>query len=82
MGKNKREEIFYLILKITIIDEDKDIFIPLNKNDNIQICTINYLLKESEKLKKDFSEYKDDIEDIIKQQIDEITGLKKLIKCI
>ena len=80
LGKNKREEIFYLILKITIIDEDKDIFIPLNKNDNIQICTINYLLKESERLKNDFSEYKDETEDIIKQQLDEINGLKKTNK--
>ena len=77
VGKSKRENIFYLILKVTIIDEDKDIFIPLNKNDNIQVCTINYLLKEAEKLKNDFSEYKDETEDIIKQQLDEINGLKK-----
>ena len=80
IGKNKREEIFYLILKITIIDEDRDIFIPLNKNDNIQICTINYLLKESERLKTDFREYKDETEDIIKQQLEEINGLKKTNK--
>ena len=76
-SKNKKEDIFYLILKITIIDEDTDIFIPLNKNENIQICTINYLLKETDKLKNDFSDYKNETEDIIKQQMDEIKGLKK-----
>ena len=80
IGKSKREEIFYLILKITIIDDDKEIFLPLNKNDNIQICTINYLLKEAQRLKSDFSEYKDETEDIIKQQLDEINGLKKTNK--
>ena len=77
INKDKNEEIFYIILKITIIDEDRDIYIPLNKNENIQICTINYLLKEAEKLKNDFSEYKTETEDIIKQQSDEINGLKK-----
>ena len=80
LGKSKKDEIFYLILKITIIDEDRDIYIPLNKNENIQICTINYLLKEAEKLKSDFSEYKNETEDIIKQQSDEINGLKKTNK--
>lgn len=80
IGKSKREEIFYLILKITIIDDDKEIFLPLNKNDNIQICTINYLLKEAQRLKSDFSEYKEETEDIIKQQLNEINGLKKTNK--
>ena len=79
-SKGKNEEIFYLVLKITIIDEDKDLFIPLNQNDNIQICTINYLLKETEKLKNEFNEYKKDTEDIINQQLDEINGLKKTNK--
>ena len=32
IGYDKKEEIFYLVLKITIIDEDSDIFIPLFKN--------------------------------------------------
>ena len=64
LGKNKKDDIFYLILKITVIDEDVDIYLPLNKNDDIQLCTINYLLKESEKLKN-------------KNQNDEINELKK-----
>ena len=78
LGKNRKEEIFYIILKITVIDEDLDIFIPLNKNDEIQLCTINYLLKESEKLKKDFSEYKNETEELIKNQKEEINELKKI----
>ena len=45
LGRNKKDDIFYLILKITVIDEDTDIYIPLNKNEDIQLCTINYLLK-------------------------------------
>jgi hypothetical protein len=77
LSKDQKEELFYLILKITIIDEDTDIFIPLNKNDNIQICTINYLLKEADRLKNDFSEYKNETEDIIKQKVEEINELKK-----
>ena len=75
--KDQNEEIFYLVLKITIIDEDKEVFLPLNQNDNIQICTINYLLKEAEKLKNEFNEYKNDTEDIINQQLNEINGLKR-----
>ena len=77
LGKNKKEDIFYLILKITVIDEDVDIFIPLNKNDDIQLCTINYLLKESEKLKIDFGKYIKETEELIKKQNDEINELKK-----
>ena len=77
LGKNKKDDIFYLILKITVIDEDMDIFIPLNKNDDIQLCTINYLLKESEKLKNDFSKYINETEELIKNQNDEINELKK-----
>ena len=77
-GKNKKKDIFYLILKITIIDEDVDIFIPLNKNENIQLCTINYLLKESEKLKNAFNVYKNETEELLKNQNDEINELKKI----
>ena len=77
LGKNKKDDIFYLILKITVIDEDVDIYIPLNKNDDIQLCTINYLLKESEKLKSDFSKYINETEKLIKNQNDEINELKK-----
>ena len=54
--KEKQKDIFYLILRITIIDEDKEIFIPLNKNENIQITTINYLLREAKLLKREFDD--------------------------
>ena len=77
LGKNKKDDIFYLILKITVIDEDVDIYLPLNKNDEIQLCTINYLLKESEKLKNEFSKYINETEELIKNQNDEINELKK-----
>ena len=77
LGKNKKDDIFYLILKITVIDEDMDIFIPLNKNDDMQLCTINYLLKESEKLKNDFNKYINETEELIKHQNEEINELKK-----
>jgi len=77
LGKNKNGDIFYLILKITVIDEDTDIYIPLNKNEDIQLCTINYLLKEAEKLKKDFRVYKNETEELLNNQNNEINELKK-----
>jgi len=72
IGYDKKEEIFYLVLKITIIDEDSDIFIPLFKNDELQICSVKYLLKETDNLKNKFNEYKVETEDIIKYQNEEI----------
>ena len=51
--KDKDKDIFYLILTITIIDEDKRIYIPLNKNENIQISTINYWLRVAQLLKNE-----------------------------
>ena len=72
LGRNKKDDIFYLILKITVIDEDTDIYIPLNKNEDIQLCTINYLLKEAEKLKKDFRVYKNETEKLLNNQKNEI----------
>ncbi len=77
LGRNKKEDIFYLILKITVIDEDTDIYIPLHKNEDIQLCTINYLLKEAEKLKKDFRVYKNETEELLNNQNNEINELKK-----
>ena len=77
LGRNKKDDIFYLILKITVIDEDTDIYIPLNKNEDIQLCTINYLLKEAEKLKKDFRVYKNETEKLLNNQKNEINELKK-----
>ena len=77
IGYDKKEEIFYLVLKITIIDEDSDIFIPLFKNDELQICSVKYLLKETDNLKNKFNEYKVETDDIIKYQNEEINKLKK-----
>ena len=62
--KDKDKDIFYLILEVTIIDEDIQIYIPLYINDNIQISTINYLIKETELLKNNL------LENEIKKQIE------------
>ena len=74
--KDKNDDLFYLILKITIIDEDKEILIPLNKNDNIQVSTINYLLREAKEIKKEF-DYKNEIKNKIKKELNDINILKK-----
>ena len=75
--KDNNEDKFYLILKITIIDEDKEILIPLIKNESIQISTINYLLREAKEIKKDFIKNKSEIKDKIKKELKEINILKK-----
>ena len=77
LAKDSKEDIFYLILKITIIDEDKEILIPLNKNDSIQASTINYLLREAKEIKKDFIKNKSEIKDKIKKELKDINILKK-----
>lgn len=73
--KEKKEDIFYLILRITIIDEDKKIYIPLNKNENIQISTINYLLRETQLLKNDLAE--NEVKQEIIKNIKELHSLKQ-----
>ena len=77
IAKDKSEDMFYLILKITIIDEDKEILIPLSKNENIQVCTINYLLREAKEIKKDFIESKKNINDKVIKELNEIKEYKK-----
>ena len=78
LAKDKNEDLFYLILRITIIDEDKEILIPLNKNENIQISTINYLLREAKEIKKDFIKNNSEIKDKIRKELKEINVLKKV----
>ena len=77
IAKNSKEDEFFLILKITIIDEDKEIKLPLKKNETMQICTVQYLLRETGKLKIVFAQYKTETEKIIKKQTIEIESLKK-----
>ena len=77
LAKDSKEDRFYLILKITIIDEDKEILIPLNKNDSIQASTINYLLREAKEIKKDFIKNKSEMKDKIKKELKDINILKK-----
>ena len=78
LAKDKNEDKFYLILKITIIDEDKEILIPLNKNENIQISTINYLLREAKEIKKDFIKNNSEIKEKIRKELKEINNIKKI----
>ena len=78
LAKDKKEDKFYLILKITIIDEDKEILIPLNKNENIQISTINYLLREAKEIKKDFIKNNSEIKEKIRKELKEINIIKKI----
>ena len=74
--KDKMEDIFYLILNVTIIDEDRKIIIPLKINDNIQISTINYLLRESEFLKNDISE--NELKKIIQEENKELSSINNI----
>ena len=77
IDKNSKEDEFRLILKITIIDEDKEVLLRLKKNETMQLCTVQYLLRETEKLKIVFSQYKVEAENKIKEQAKEIEILKK-----
>ena len=73
--KDKDNNIFYLILTITIIDEDKKIYIPLNKNENIQISTINYLLREAQLLKNELGE--NEIKIILEKENNDLNSINK-----
>ena len=73
--KDKDKDIFYLILTITIIDEDKKIYIALNKNESIQISTINYLLKETQLLKNELS--KNEIEIKLEKGNNELNSINQ-----
>ena len=77
LAKDSKEDRFYLILKVTIIDEDKEILIHLNKNESIQVSTINYLLREAKEIKKDFIKSKSEIKNRIKKELKDISVLKK-----
>ena len=76
--KDKKEDFFYLILNITIIDEEKEILIPLNKNDNIQVSTITYLLRQVKEMKMNFINNKSKIKDKIKNEIKKIKTIKNI----
>ena len=73
--KDKDKDIFYLILTITIIDEDKKIYISLNKNENIQISTINYLLKETQLLINELS--KNEIKIKLEKENNELNSINQ-----
>ena len=44
--RDEAKDLFYIILKITIIDEDKYIPLKLNCVKQLQVCTIRYIYRE------------------------------------
>ena len=44
--RDLENDLFFIVLKITIIDEDKYIPLKLNCTYNIQVCTIRYIYNE------------------------------------
>ena len=78
--RDAENDFFYVVLKITIIDEDKYIPLKLTCTNNIQICTIRYIYNEITNLREKYNQYKKEkIEQINKQQ-NEINNLKEINK--
>ena len=84
--RDEEKDIFYIILKITIIDEDKYIPLKLNCVEQIQVCTIRYIYREITGLRKKYDEYKKSKNETIEEQSKEIQKLKtkneKLVKVL
>ena len=84
--RDEAKDLFYIILKITIIDEDKYIPLKLNCVKQLQVCTIRYIYREITGLRKKYDEYKNNKTEIIKAQSKELKNLKilnqKMIKII
>ena len=68
--RDLENDLFFVVLKITIIDEDKYIPLKLSCTHNIQVCTIRYIYNEITKLKELFDKYK-------KVKFDQIEKKKK-----
>ena len=71
------KDIFYIILRITIIDEDKYIPLKLTCSKEIQVCTIRYIFREVTGLREQFDEYKAKKEEIFSIQNKELEDLKE-----
>ena len=84
--RDLENDLFFIVLKITIIDEDKYIPLKLNCTYNIQVCTIRYIYNEITKLRKLFNKYKSSKIEQIEKQKNEIDNLreknKKYLKLI
>ena len=73
--QDKENDIFYLKLSITIIDEDKEIYIKLDKNENIQLCTVNYLLREVGLLKNNLNE--NELKKVVEKEVKNLESIKE-----
>ena len=81
--RDLENDLFFVVLKITIIDEDKYIPLKLSCTHNIQVCTIRYIYNEITKLRELFDKYKKVKFDQIEKKKKEIDNLKeKNIKII
>ena len=75
--RDAENDFFYVVLKITIIDEDKYIPLKLTCTNNIQTCTIRYLYKEITQLREKYELYKKEKYELINKQKNEIEDLKE-----
>lgn len=75
--REEAKDLFYIILKVTIIDEDKYIPLKLNCTKEVQVCTIRYIYKEITGLREKFNEYKEIKGQTIEEQNNEIKKLKE-----
>jgi len=71
------KDIFYIILKVTIIDEDKYVPLKLNCTKEVQVCTIRYIYREITGLREMFNEYKKKRRVKIEEYNKEINDLKE-----
>ena len=75
--RDEQKDLFYIILKITIIDEDKYIPLKLNCSKDIQICTIRYIYREITGILDKFEQYKTEKDEVILEQSEKIKNLKE-----
>ena len=75
--RDSENDFFYIVLKITIIDEDKYIPLKLTCTNNIQICTIRYIYNEITELREKYKEYKAEKLEQINKQKNEIKELEE-----
>ena len=75
--RDSENDFFYIVLKITIIDEDKYIPLKLTCTNNIQICTIRYIYNEITELREKYEEYKTEKLEQINKQKNEIKELEE-----
>ena len=75
--RDSENDLFYIVLKITIIDEDKYIPLKLSCTNIIQICTIRYIYNEITGLREKYNEYKKVKNEQLEKQKNEINKLKE-----